>query len=128
MVSERKCTCCGSTQHKSVTCKFKDYKCRNCGIPGHIAKACTSIVVRDNSNNVTQTIIPKDKSITTIQKIDGSNNDRLVRTKSMADTMLEAIVRKADNAKEKRDAKPKGPNYKPRARKKSINFCRRVRN
>ena len=36
----RKCYRCNSTKHLANVCSFKDVKCNNCHMKGHISKAC----------------------------------------------------------------------------------------
>ena len=36
----KNCKHCGLNNHKSDTCRFKNYKCNKCGIIGHLAKIC----------------------------------------------------------------------------------------
>ena len=36
----RKCYRCNSTKHLANVCRFKDAKCNNCHMKGHISKAC----------------------------------------------------------------------------------------
>ncbi|XP_017890397.1 uncharacterized protein K02A2.6-like, partial [Ceratina calcarata] len=37
----KKCYACGGTAHDFKTCKYKQYKCKNCKKVGHLAKVCT---------------------------------------------------------------------------------------
>ena len=36
----RKCYRCNSTKHLANVCRFKDAKCNNCHMKGHISKEC----------------------------------------------------------------------------------------
>lgn len=39
-VGERRCNCCGGSNHVWFNCKFKTYKCNVCNKIGHLAKVC----------------------------------------------------------------------------------------
>lgn len=37
---DKKCQCCGKTNHTSNACRFKDYKCHVCNMVGHLRPMC----------------------------------------------------------------------------------------
>ena len=38
--SDKKCKHCGGIKHNFVSCKYREYRCRNCNAVGHLAKVC----------------------------------------------------------------------------------------
>jgi hypothetical protein len=40
---DKACYVCGLKNHKFSECKYKQYKCKNCNIVGHLAKVCKTV-------------------------------------------------------------------------------------
>ena len=89
------CSACGESGHFRHSCRYKAYRCRNCHRIGHLAKACKSLVVKDEKGRVDARLETKQTGTVLSQRKDKSQTEKMVSMEAVLGTIRDIAEKRA---------------------------------
>ncbi len=91
--------------HWRKDCPYKKTKCFNCGLIGHVSKACRNLAVKDHTGRIDTRVQPKESGVTVHQRKDRTQTDKMQTAEGTIAGLREVATQRSVNAAQKRHDK-----------------------
>eukprot|EP00915_Cephaloidophora_sp_WS-2016_P009908 GHVH01014321.1.p1 GENE.GHVH01014321.1~~GHVH01014321.1.p1 ORF type:complete len:173 (+),score=10.14 GHVH01014321.1:158-676(+) len=110
-----RCQACGLIGRYKKDCTFRDYRCYNCELRGHIAQACPNTAIKDGQGRVRQRVIRQPSRDVVESRKDYLPSQRLQTASGTIQEMVQTNQQRSGRAKDRRfESKIRAdPNFQP---------------
>lgn len=113
-----KCMGCGAEKdHFYKDCRFKNSRCKECHLLGHISTVCPNKVLKDTQGRVQTLFKPTPGGVNLQHRADRTQRDRVDTASDIIRKLQEWATRKSEKSAKARERKKEETGWKPKRKK-----------